>query len=190
MHGIYVIYSIELMTRRSEYDAVERVHGHRQRSASLFAVACLCCLVAHFLFFSSLHLLKLREGIIFMSVQSPLIAVPRKTTTDVDWATPIRHVIAASYGEDPNNYAEECAVLQRCRQDAVRGAGSDQTGKAISIFPDSLSANDKPARDLLYKYFGQLELLELRFAEIKVSFPWQALYYMKNDGQSLLILQE
>jgi hypothetical protein len=28
------------------------------------------------------------------------------------------------------------------------------------------------ARDLLYKYFGQLELLELRFAEIKVSFPW------------------
>jgi len=30
----------------------------------------------------------------------------------------------------------------------------------------------RSARDLLYKYFGQLELLELRFAEIKVSFPW------------------
>jgi hypothetical protein len=28
------------------------------------------------------------------------------------------------------------------------------------------------ARDLLYKYFGQLELLELRFAEIKVPFVW------------------
>ena len=28
------------------------------------------------------------------------------------------------------------------------------------------------ARDLLYKYFGQLELLELRFAEVKVSFSW------------------
>jgi hypothetical protein len=27
-------------------------------------------------------------------------------------------------------------------------------------------------RDLLYKYFGQLELLELRFSEIKVSFTW------------------
>lgn len=29
-----------------------------------------------------------------------------------------------------------------------------------------------PARDLLYKYFGQLELLELRFSEVKVSFGW------------------
>jgi hypothetical protein len=26
---------------------------------------------------------------------------------------------------------------------------------------------------LLYKYFGQLELLELRFAEIRVNFPWR-----------------
>lgn len=29
-----------------------------------------------------------------------------------------------------------------------------------------------PARDLLFKYFGQLELLELRFAETKISFTW------------------
>src|SRR5258708_30772048 len=29
------------------------------------------------------------------------------------------------------------------------------------------------ARDLLYKYFGQLELLELRFPEIRVNFPWR-----------------
>lgn len=27
-------------------------------------------------------------------------------------------------------------------------------------------------RDLLFKYFGQLELLELRFPDIKVPFPW------------------
>jgi hypothetical protein len=27
-------------------------------------------------------------------------------------------------------------------------------------------------RDLLYKYFGQLELLELRFPEVRVPFPW------------------
>ncbi|AAW44609.1 hypothetical protein CNG02100 [Cryptococcus deneoformans JEC21] len=108
-----------------------------------------------------------------MSVQSPLIAVPRKTTTDVDWATPIRHVIAASYGEDPNSYAEECAVLQRCRQDAVRGAGNDQT-----------------ARDLLYKYFGQLELLELRFAEIKVSFPWNDAFTDKLTTQTSLAFEK
>jgi hypothetical protein len=90
-----------------------------------------------------------------MAHQSPLISIPRKTTTDADWAGPIRSTIAHSFGEAPDSYAEEISTLQRCRQDAVRGAGSDAT-----------------ARDLLYKYFGQLELLELRFAEVKVSFAW------------------
>ncbi|KAG6853664.1 hypothetical protein C0991_002462 [Blastosporella zonata] len=81
-----------------------------------------------------------------------MISVPKKSTDEVDWTTPIRNLIAHSYGESPDNYAAECAQLQRCRQDAVRGAGSDMT-----------------ARDLLYKYFGQLELLELRFPEIKAT---------------------
>ena len=83
------------------------------------------------------------------------IAIPKKRTEEVDWTGPIRSIISQSYGESPDSYATECAALQRTRQDAVRGAGSDFT-----------------ARDLLYKYFGQLELLELRFSEIKVSFPW------------------
>lgn len=83
------------------------------------------------------------------------ISIPRKKTDEVDWTTPIRSIIANSYGESPDTYSAECAALQRCRQDAVKGAGSDMT-----------------ARDLLYKYFGQLELLELRFSEIKVTFPW------------------
>ena len=39
-------------------------------------------------------------------------------------------------------------------QDAVKGAGCDLT-----------------ARDLLYKYFGQLELLELRLSEFRATFP-------------------
>jgi hypothetical protein len=69
-----------------------------------------------------------RRSSIAMSAQSPLISIPRKTTTDVDWTNPIRSIIGQSYGEDPKNYAEECSVLQRCRQDAVKGAGSDQTG--------------------------------------------------------------
>lgn len=64
-----------------------------------------------------------------MSHQSPLISVPKKTTNDADYTNPIRSLIAHSYGEDPKNYVEECAVLQRCRQDAVKGAGSDQTGE-------------------------------------------------------------
>lgn len=43
-----------------------------------------------------------------------------------------------------------------------------------------------PARDLLYKYFGQLELLELRFAEVKVSFGWcvRRLCLTLTDGRN------
>ncbi|WWC71341.1 uncharacterized protein I206_105295 [Kwoniella pini CBS 10737] len=108
-----------------------------------------------------------------MAFQSPLISIPRKTTQDVDWTNPIRSIIAQSYGEDPKNYVEECSNLQRCRQDAVRGAGSDQT-----------------ARDLLYKYFGQLELLELRFAEIKVPFIWNDAFTDKPTTQTSLAFEK
>jgi tyrosine-protein phosphatase non-receptor type 23 len=62
--------------------------------------------------------------------QSPLISIPKKGTDDVDWTGPIRSLIAQSYGEAPDNYATECANLQRCRQDAVKGAGSELTGKS------------------------------------------------------------
>ncbi|KAG5638414.1 hypothetical protein H0H81_000191 [Sphagnurus paluster] len=108
-----------------------------------------------------------------MSNQSPMISIPKKTTDDVDWTSPIRNLIAQSYGESPDNYASECAALQRCRQDAVRGAGSDFT-----------------ARDLLYKYFGQLELLELRFAEIKVTFPWHDAFTQKLTTQTSIAYEK
>ncbi|KAG6849355.1 hypothetical protein H0H93_009138, partial [Arthromyces matolae] len=108
-----------------------------------------------------------------MAFQSPMISVPKKSTDEVDWTTPIRHLIAQSYGENPDNYASECAQLQRCRQDAVRGAGSDLT-----------------ARDLLYKYFGQLELLELRFPEIKVTFPWNDAFTNKLTTQTSIAFEK
>ncbi|KAI0943520.1 hypothetical protein AcW1_002667 [Taiwanofungus camphoratus] len=104
---------------------------------------------------------------------SPMISIPRKSTEEVDWTTPIRNAISHSYGEDPDNYATECASLQRCRQDAVRGAGSDMT-----------------ARDLLYKYFGQLELLELRFAEIRVNFPWRDAFTNKLITQTSIAYEK
>ena len=63
-----------------------------------------------------------------MASQSPMISAPKKGTDEVDWTLPIRNAISQSYGEDPDNYATECASLQRCRQDAVKGAGSDMTG--------------------------------------------------------------
>ncbi|KAJ3836698.1 BRO1-like domain-containing protein [Lentinula raphanica] len=108
-----------------------------------------------------------------MANQSPMISIPLKSTDDVDWTTPIRHLISQSYGESPDSYATECASLQRCRQDAVRGAGSDST-----------------ARDLLYKYFGQLELLELRFSEIRVTFPWRDAFTGKLTTQTSIAFEK
>ncbi|TFK75559.1 BRO1-domain-containing protein [Pluteus cervinus] len=108
-----------------------------------------------------------------MAHQSPMISIPKKGTDEVDWTTPIRTLISQSYGENPDNYATECAQLQRCRQDAVRGAGSDLT-----------------ARDLLYKYFGQLELLELRFSEIRVNFPWRDAFTSKLTTQTSIAFEK
>ncbi|KAH9925050.1 BRO1-domain-containing protein [Epithele typhae] len=104
---------------------------------------------------------------------SPMISIPKKTTEEVDWTGPIRNAIAHSYGEDPDNYATECSNLQRCRQDAVKGAGSDVT-----------------AKDLLHKYFGQLELLELRFSEIRVNFPWRDAFTNKLTTQTSIAFEK
>ncbi|PSR74743.1 hypothetical protein PHLCEN_2v9622 [Hermanssonia centrifuga] len=101
--------------------------------------------------------------------QAPMISIPKKTTEEVDWTTPIRSAISQSYGEDPDNYSTECANLHRCRQDAVKGAGT---------------------RDLLYKYFGQLELLELRFAEIRVTFPWRDAFTNKLITQTSIAYEK
>lgn len=46
------------------------------------------------------------------------------------------------------------------------------------------------ARDLLYKYFGQLELLELRFSEIKVNFPWRDAFTNKLTTQTSIAYEK
>ena len=45
-------------------------------------------------------------------------------------------------------------------------------------------------RDLLYKYFGQLELLELRFAEIRVNFPWRDAFTSKLTTQTSIAYEK
>jgi len=91
--------------------------------------------------------------------QAPMISVPLKATNEIDWVAPLKSYIQNTYGDDPERYAEECATLSRLRQD-MRGAGKDSTA----------------GRDLLYRYYGQLELLDLRFPvdeqHIRVSFTW------------------
>jgi hypothetical protein len=101
-----------------------------------------------------------------------MISVPLKRTDEVDWVSPLRRYIAVSYQDDPEKYAEETGTIHRLRQD-MRGAGNDITG-----------------RDVLYRYFGQLEILDLRFpvdeAHIKISFSW---YVFPQRGRVQLGLE-
>jgi hypothetical protein len=87
--------------------------------------------------------------------QSPLLRIPFKQTDEVDLAAAVGSLISNSYGQDSKDFKDQLSSLNRARQDAVRGAGSDTT-----------------ARDLLYKWFHMLEMLELRFPELRVPFPW------------------
>jgi hypothetical protein len=92
-------------------------------------------------------------------MQAPMLSCPLKQTNEIDWISPLKDYIRDSYGDDPERYSEECAMLNRLRQD-MRGAGRDSAS----------------GRDLLYRYYGQLELLDLRFPvdehHIKISFTW------------------
>jgi hypothetical protein len=93
--------------------------------------------------------------------QAPMLSSPLKQTNEIDWVAPLKDFIRDSYGDDPERYTDECAMLNRLRQD-MRGAGKDSAS----------------GRDLLYRYYGQLELLDLRFPvdenHIKISFTWYA----------------
>ena len=101
-------------------------------------------------------------------LQPPMISSPLKQTNEIDWVTPLKNYIRQMYGDDPERYAEECNTLNRLRQD-MRGAGKDSTA----------------GRDLLYRYYGQLELLDLRFPvdenHIKISFTWCVLHFNRTS---------
>lgn len=99
------------------------------------------------------------QAVTFMMLQAPMISSPLKQTNEIDWVLPLKGYIRQTYGDDPERYSEECNTLNRLRQD-MRGAGKDSAA----------------GRDLLYRYYGQLELLDLRFPvdenHIKISFTW------------------
>ncbi|KAI6364503.1 bck1-like resistance to osmotic shock [Pyricularia grisea] len=109
--------------------------------------------------------------------QAPMLSVPLKATSEIDWVAPLKHYIQNTYGDDAERYAEECATLNRLRQD-MRGAGKDSTA----------------GRDLLYRYYGQLELLDLRFPvdeqHIKISFTWFDAFTHKSTSQHSLAFEK
>ncbi|KAJ5666764.1 Vacuolar protein-sorting protein bro1 [Penicillium macrosclerotiorum] len=110
-------------------------------------------------------------------VQSPMLSCPLKQTNEIDWIQPLKDYIRDTYGEDPERYSQECATLNRLRQD-MRGAGKDSA----------------TGRDLLYRYYGQLELLDLRFPvdenHIKISFTWYDAFTHKSTAQYSLAYEK
>ncbi|KAK9481226.1 BRO1-like domain-containing protein [Lipomyces japonicus] len=92
---------------------------------------------------------------------SPKVTIPLKKTKDLDWEAPLNQYIRMTYGAS-ENFSKESALFNRLRQD-IMGAGKDATG-----------------RDLLYKYYGQLELLDLRIpveeGGCKITFTWMDAY--------------
>lgn len=111
------------------------------------------------------------------SMQIPMLSSPLKQTNEIDFINPIKGWIRSAYGDDPERYNEECATLNRLRQD-MRGAGKDSAA----------------GRDLLYRYYGQLELLDLRFPvdenHIKISFTWFDAFTHKPTSQYSLAYEK
>ncbi|KAI8621903.1 BRO1-like domain-containing protein [Chytriomyces sp. MP71] len=109
-------------------------------------------------------------------MQSPLLHPPTKKTEEVDFGPPFRAYIASAYGDDPDKYAAEIALLNRLRDD-TRGAGKDVTG-----------------RDIQYRYYGQLELLDLRFPieekSVKVLFTWYDAFTGKSVAQNAVAYEK
>lgn len=88
-------------------------------------------------------------------MQSPLLALPTKETRDVDLVKPMSHLIVKNYEQDPATFADELRGIAQVRQDATGRASTETTG-----------------RDLLFRYFHIIEMLELRFPELEVPFTW------------------
>ncbi|KAJ3367423.1 bck1-like resistance to osmotic shock [Allomyces arbusculus] len=106
----------------------------------------------------------------------PLLQVPLKLTDEVAWEGPLGDHIRDAYADDPANYAQPIAALHKLRQD-MRGAPSTA---------------DKTARDLLLKYYGQIELLELHFPldNDNLVFTWYDAFTNAPTSQSSLAYEK
>ncbi|KNE56899.1 hypothetical protein AMAG_02670 [Allomyces macrogynus ATCC 38327] len=106
----------------------------------------------------------------------PLLQVPLKLTDEVVWEGPLGDHIRDAYADDPANYAQPIAALHKLRQD-MRGAPSTA---------------DKTARDLLLKYYGQIELLELHFPldNDNLVFTWYDAFTSAPTAQSSLAYEK
>lgn len=88
-----------------------------------------------------------------------MLSSPLKATDEIDWIVPLQDYLKAAYPTHHDSFYPECAKVQKLRQEA-RAAGREPPVGC----------------DLLFRYYGQLELLDLRFPvndqHVKVLFTW------------------
>lgn len=88
-------------------------------------------------------------------MQSPLIALPVKESQDVELAKPLGELIRNVYEQRVDVFSDDLQRVNRTREGAIAKASSNET-----------------ARDALFRWFHMLEMLELRFAELRAPFSW------------------
>ncbi|GMF20163.1 unnamed protein product [[Candida] boidinii] len=91
-------------------------------------------------------------------MKTAFIPIPLKKTEQVDWIQPLRSYLKRLYGSY-KDFEDETVQFNKLRSD-ITGASKDTTGL-----------------DLYYKYYGQLELLDLRMpidqhGGVNIDFKW------------------
>lgn len=87
-----------------------------------------------------------------------LLSIPTKKTDEVNWHSPLNRYLSSIYGES-HEYQQDINIFEKLRKD-LKGVNADKTG--IKLY---------------FKYYSQLELLDLRipFTQLntkKISFVW------------------
>lgn len=96
-----------------------------------------------------------------------MIALPLKQAQPIDWVAPLRFYLTNVYGSS-NEFASEITTFNSMRE-------------SVSDPPLTTSG-----RDLLYRYFGQLDLLDMRIPlsdrGCRIKFEWRNLF----DGETVV----
>ncbi|KAK6455816.1 BRO1-like domain-containing protein [Scheffersomyces xylosifermentans] len=92
-------------------------------------------------------------------MKTHLLVIPTKKAEEVNWTKPLNNYLLSIYGTT-SEYSEDLGAFNKLRQD-IRGVNADKTG--IRLY---------------YKYYSQVELLDLRipFGSVnkhkKITFEW------------------
>lgn len=106
-----------------------------------------------------------------------MIALPLKEAEECDWTQPLQKFLGKSYGSYAD-FSEEIAAFNKLRSD-ITGISPDKLGK-----------------DTLFRYYGQLELLDLRFpigiaGGVQTTFSWSnALDHSDQVSQHALAFEK